>query len=78
MRCVPQVHGATLTRSCTPRACSDQTSATDNPRLPDGAVADPDAIATAGGYVSGRQLPRQPVALAMDFAKLAIAELVHQ
>ena len=52
-------------------------SATDNPLVfPDGAVADPDAIATAGGHVvSGGNFHGQPVALAMDFAKLAIAEL---
>jgi histidine ammonia-lyase len=52
-------------------------SATDNPLVfPDGAVADPEAIATAGGHVvSGGNFHGQPVALAMDFAKLAIAEL---
>ena len=52
-------------------------SATDNPLVfPDGSDADPDAIATGGGHViSGGNFHGQPVALAMDFAALAIAEL---
>ncbi|HEY8198634.1 MAG TPA: histidine ammonia-lyase [Candidatus Limnocylindrales bacterium] len=79
VRCVPQVHGATLDALAYARRVLEIeiNSATDNPLVfPDGAVADPDAIATAGGHVvSGGNFHGQPVALAMDFAKLAIAEL---
>ena len=79
MRCVPQVHGATVDALAYARRVLEIeiNSATDNPLVfPDGAVADPDAIATAGGHVvSGGNFHGQPVALAMDFVKLAIAEL---
>jgi histidine ammonia-lyase len=52
-------------------------SATDNPLVfPGGSDADPDAVATGGGtVVSGGNFHGQPVALAMDFAAVAIAEL---
>jgi histidine ammonia-lyase len=79
VRCVPQVHGATRDALAYARGVLEIeiNSATDNPLVfPDGAVADPAAIATAGGHVvSGGNFHGQPVALAMDFAKLAIAEL---
>ena len=79
VRCVPQVHGATVDALVYARGVLEIeiNSATDNPLVfPDGAVADPDAIATAGGHVvSGGNFHGQPVALAMDFVKLAIAEL---
>ena len=83
VRCVPQVHGATRDALAYVRGVLEIeiNSATDNPLVfPDGAVADPAAIATAGGHVvSGGNFHGQPVALAMDFAKLAIAELgLHQ
>jgi histidine ammonia-lyase len=52
-------------------------SATDNPLVfPDGGVADAETVATGGGRViSGGNFHGEPVALALDFAKLAIAEL---
>ena len=52
-------------------------SATDNPLVfPAGSDADPGALATGGGLViSGGNFHGQPVALVMDFAALAIAEL---
>ena len=79
LRCVPQVHGAV-------RDALDHlgrvldielNSATDNPLVfPDGGVADAETIATGGGRViSGGNFHGEPVALALDFAKLAIAEL---
>jgi histidine ammonia-lyase len=52
-------------------------SATDNPLVfPGGGVADEDTIATGGGRViSGGNFHGEPIALALDFAKLALAEL---
>jgi histidine ammonia-lyase len=52
-------------------------SATDNPLVfPEGGVAASDALATGGGRViSGGNFHGEPVALALDFAKIAIAEL---
>ena len=79
VRCVPQVHGASRDALGHARRTLEieANSATDNPLVfPDGAGTDPAAIATAGGrVVSGGNFHGQPVALAMDFAKLAIAEL---
>jgi histidine ammonia-lyase len=79
VRCVPQVHGATRDALAYARRVLqiEANSATDNPLVfPDAAVADPAAIATAGGHVvSGGNFHGQPVALAMDFVTLAVAEL---
>jgi histidine ammonia-lyase len=52
-------------------------SATDNPLVfAGGGVADPSTIATGGGRViSGGNFHGEPIALALDFAKLALAEL---
>ena len=52
-------------------------SATDNPLVfPEGGVAARDALATGGGRViSGGNFHGEPIALALDFAKIAIAEL---
>jgi histidine ammonia-lyase len=52
-------------------------SATDNPLVfPGGGIADVDTVATGGGRViSGGNFHGEPIALALDFAKLAIAEL---
>ncbi|HEY3523866.1 MAG TPA: histidine ammonia-lyase [Candidatus Limnocylindrales bacterium] len=77
LRCVPQVHGAV-------RDALDHlgrvleielNSATDNPLVfPEPAA--PDAVATGSGRViSGGNFHGEPVALALDFAKLAVAEL---
>jgi histidine ammonia-lyase len=76
---VPQVHGAVrdalghLGRVL----AIEMNAATDNPLIfPDGGDADPDAIATGHGRViSGGNFHGEPVALALDFAKIAIAEL---
>src|SRR4029078_12806315 len=55
----------------------EMNSATDNPLVfPEGGVAAADALATGGGRViSGGNFHGEPVALALDFAKLALAEL---
>ncbi len=77
IRCVPQVHGAVRDALDYLRRVLDVelNSATDNPLVfPDG--GGPDALATGGGRViSGGNFHGEPVALALDFAKLAISEL---
>ena len=79
LRCVPQVHGAV--RDAVGHLARvldiEMNSATDNPLVfPEGGVVAEDALATAGGRViSGGNFHGEPVALALDFAKLALAEL---
>ena len=79
LRCVPQVHGAA-------RDALEQlgrvldielNSATDNPLVfAEGGAAPEDALATGRGQViSGGNFHGEPVALALDYAKLAIAEI---
>ena len=76
---MPQVHGAVrdaldhLGRVL----AIEMNAATDNPLIfPDGGVADATARATGGGHViSGGNFHGEPIALALDFAKLALAEL---
>ena len=79
LRCVPQVHGAVRDALEHLRRVLDieLNSATDNPLVfPGGGVADAEALATGGGRViSGGNFHGEPIALALDFAKLAIAEL---
>jgi histidine ammonia-lyase len=79
LRCVPQVHGAARDAFDHLRRVLDieLNSATDNPLVfPEGGVADADAAATGGGLViSGGNFHGEPIALALDFAKLALAEL---
>ncbi|HEU0237572.1 MAG TPA: histidine ammonia-lyase [Candidatus Limnocylindrales bacterium] len=88
LRCVPQVHGAVRDALDHLRRVLDieLNSATDNPLVfPDGpAVPGPgdasasraSAFATGGGQViSGGNFHGEPIALALDFAKLALAEL---
>jgi histidine ammonia-lyase len=79
IRCVPQVHGATRDALGYARRVLEieLNSATDNPLVfPGGSDADPAALATGGSTViSGGNFHGQPVALTMDFAALAIAEL---
>jgi histidine ammonia-lyase len=79
LRCVPQVHGAVRDTLDHLRRVLDieMNSATDNPLVfPEGGVAAEDALATGGGRViSGGNFHGEPVALALDFAKIAIAEL---
>ena len=79
LRCIPQVHGAVRDALEHLRRVLDieLNSATDNPLVfPGGGVADATAIATGGGLViSGGNFHGEPIALALDFAKLALAEL---
>ena len=79
LRCVPQVHGAVRDALDQLRRVLDieLNSATDNPLVfPNGGVADDDAIATGGGRViSGGNFHGEPLALALDYAKVAVAEL---
>jgi histidine ammonia-lyase len=79
LRCIPQVHGAVRDTLEHLRRVLDieLNSATDNPLVfPGGGVADSAAIATGGGLViSGGNFHGEPIALALDFAKLALAEL---
>jgi histidine ammonia-lyase len=79
LRCVPQVHGACRDALDYLSGVLDVeiNSATDNPLVfPQGGVADPAAAATGGGLViSGGNFHGEPIALALDFAKLAISEL---
>jgi histidine ammonia-lyase len=79
LRCVPQVHGAVRDALDQLRRVLDieLNSATDNPLVfPGGGVADAEAIATGGGRViSGGNFHGEPIALALDYAKLAVAEL---
>jgi histidine ammonia-lyase len=79
LRCVPQVHGAIRDALDYLRRILDVelNSATDNPLIfPEGGAAVADVAATGGGLViSGGNFHGEPIALALDFAKLAIAEL---
>jgi histidine ammonia-lyase len=79
LRCVPQVHGAVRDALDHLRRVLDieLNSATDNPLVfPGGGIADEGTIATGGGRViSGGNFHGEPIALALDFAKLALAEL---
>ena len=79
LRCVPQVHGAVRDALDHLRRVLDieLNSATDNPLVfPGGGVADVDTIATGGGRViSGGNFHGEPIALALDFAKIALSEL---
>ncbi len=79
LRCVPQVHGAIRDALDHLRRVLDieLNSATDNPLVfPGGGVADEATMATGGGRViSGGNFHGEPIALALDFAKLALAEL---
>ncbi len=79
LRCVPQVHGAVRDALDHLRRVLDieLNSATDNPLVfPGGGVASSDTLATGGGRViSGGNFHGEPIALALDFAKLALAEL---
>jgi histidine ammonia-lyase len=79
LRCVPQVHGAVrdaldhLGRVL----AIEMNAATDNPLIfPDAVVADASARATGKGHViSGGNFHGEPIAIALDFAKIALAEL---
>ena len=79
LRCVPQVHGAVRDAMDHLRRVLDVelNSATDNPLVfPEGGAAPADTLATGGGLViSGGNFHGEPIALALDFAKLALSEL---
>ena len=79
LRCVPQVHGAVRDALAYLHGVLDieMNSATDNPLVfPEGGHVPQDALATGHGLViSGGNFHGEPVALALDLAKLAIAEL---
>jgi histidine ammonia-lyase len=79
LRCVPQVHGAVRDALAYLAGvlAIEMNAATDNPLIfPDGGAADASARATGGGRViSGGNFHGEPIALALDFAKIAIAEL---
>ena len=79
LRCVPQVHGAVRDVLDYLRSVLliELNSATDNPLVfPAGGGTDPSAVATGGGLViSGGNFHGEPIGLALDFAKLAVAEL---
>jgi histidine ammonia-lyase len=79
LRCVPQVHGAVRDALDYLRRVLDieMNSATDNPLVfPEGGVVDEAALATGGGLViSGGNFHGEPIAFALDFAKIALAEL---
>src|SRR5690349_171622 len=79
LRCVPQVHGAARDAFDHLRRVLDVelNSATDNPLVfPSGGDVPADALATGGGLaISGGNCHGEPIALALDFAKLALSEL---
>ena len=79
LRCVPQVHGAIRDALDHLRRVLDveMNAATDNPLIfPEGGEVAPDTAATGGGLViSGGNFHGEPIALALDFAKLALSEL---
>ena len=79
LRCVPQVHGAVRdTLDHLDRVLAiEMNAATDNPLVfPGGGGVDAQALATGGGWViSGGNFHGEPIALALDFAKIAVAEL---
>jgi histidine ammonia-lyase len=69
LRCMPQVHGASRDALAHAKEVLEReiNSVTDNPLV----FADDDKVISAGNFHG------QPVALAMDYAKLAIAELAN-
>ena len=79
LRCVPQVHGAVRDALDHLRRvlAIELNAATDNPLVfPAGGVTGVDTAATGGGRViNGGNFHGEPIALALDFAKLALAEL---
>jgi histidine ammonia-lyase len=79
LRCAPQVHGAVRDAlDYLGRVLAvEMNAATDNPLIfPNGGVSDATARATGKGHViSGGNFHGEPIALALDFAKIALAEL---
>jgi histidine ammonia-lyase len=79
LRCAPQVHGAVRDAlGYLERVLAvEMNAATDNPLIfPNGGASEATARATGNGHViSGGNFHGEPVALALDFAKIAISEL---
>lgn len=79
LRCMPQVHGATRDALAYAQdvLLREARSATDNPLI----FIDPEGEAGDGGpradFISGGNFHGQPVALALDFAGIAVAELAN-
>jgi len=73
LRCMPQVHGATRDALAYARLVLEReaASATDNPLVFVGETADSDEL------ISGGNFHGQPVALALDFAGIAISEIAN-
>jgi histidine ammonia-lyase len=73
LRCMPQVHGATRDTLTHVRGVleTEAAAATDNPLVFVGENGEPDDI------VSGGNFHGQPVAVAMDFAAIGVAELAN-
>ena len=69
LRCIPQVHGASrqALRYVREKLLIEMNAATDNPLI----------FAERGDIVSGGNFHGQPIALAMDFLKIAMAELAN-
>lgn len=69
LRCVPQVHGATrqALRYVREKLLVEMNAATDNPLI----------FGESGSIISGGNFHGQPIALAMDFFKIALAELAN-
>lgn len=69
LRCIPQVHGATrqALRYVKEKLLIEMNAATDNPLI----------FAEDGRIISGGNFHGQPIALAMDFFKIALAELAN-
>jgi histidine ammonia-lyase len=78
LRCMPQVHGATRDTLAFVRAVLEReaASATDNPLVFPPDENDP-GPAGHGEIISGGNFHGQPVALALDFAAIAVAELAN-
>lgn len=80
LRCMPQVHGASrdALRYAETVLLREMSSATDNPLIFPGAGSGDDAGADSVGeaaIISGGNFHGQPVALALDFAAIAAAEI---
>lgn len=69
LRCIPQVHGATRQALgyVKEKLMIEINAATDNPLI----------FADSGNIISGGNFHGQPIALAMDFLKIAISELAN-
>jgi len=76
LRCMPQVHGASRDMLAFARIVLEReaASSTDNPLVFCGPAGDPD---DEGDMISGGNFHGQPVAIALDAAAIAVAELAN-